>query len=92
MHPCIFDILISVVCVHLFGPKQNTIGYLDLQELNTCISEYMGSDISLELTQTVCSEFDKDATDTIDKAEFTMMVVRILFLIVLVIVYIEAMD
>ena len=52
-------------------------GYLDLQELNACLSEYMGSDISLELTQTVCSEFDKDATDTIDKAEFTMMVVRI---------------
>jgi len=49
---------------------------LDLSELNNCLSEVMESDISLKLTKMVCDEFDKDATDTIDIAEFSMMMVR----------------
>jgi Ca2+-binding EF-hand superfamily protein len=49
---------------------------LDLSELFNCLSEVMEADISLELTQKVCDEFDKDDTDTIDIAEFSMMVVR----------------
>ena len=51
-------------------------GCLDLSELSTCLSEVMGTVISVDATKIACDEFDKDASDTIDIAEFSLMVVR----------------
>jgi Ca2+-binding EF-hand superfamily protein len=51
-------------------------GTLDHKELQAASSEVMMKEVTSELVQMVCAEFDKDGNGTIDMSEFAMMVVR----------------
>jgi len=64
------------IATHNHFPAFDFTGTLNYKELQAALSEVMMTEVTFELVQIVCAEFDKDRNGVIDVSEFAMMIVR----------------